>query len=162
LSCNRHSCIIRVIPAPPTSKVASAETQTPSSSSASKSSPVFSPPLHAPPSYKTLHSSWGGTIPQALYIDRESRAFALTRLTESFTCYWNFDVGVLYVELPYPDKQTRLQNSCMICGREVYSTELSILLLIRKCGIICFVLGRRNMAHLLVFPQLLGAWCRNH
>jgi 2EXR family len=75
------SRIIRVILAPPNSKVAFAET--------------------AAQSYKTLSSSWGGTIPQALHIDRESRAFALTRFTERFNCYWNFGVDLLYVELPF-------------------------------------------------------------
>jgi hypothetical protein len=59
------------------------------------------PPLPAPPSYKTLPASWGGTIPQALHVDRESRAFALTRLTQRFNCYWNFDLDLLYIELPF-------------------------------------------------------------
>lgn len=95
------SRIIRVIPATPTSKEESTENPASSSNTASSSSPISLPDLPATPSYKTLPASWGGTIPQALHINSESRAFALTLLTERFNCYWNFNIDLLYVELPF-------------------------------------------------------------
>jgi hypothetical protein len=75
------SRIIRVIPVSLTSKATPAKAST--------------------PTYKSLASSWGGIVPQALHINRESRSFAFTHLTECFNCYWNFDIDILYVETPF-------------------------------------------------------------
>lgn len=101
------SRIIRVILAQQDSEKPASSSQTSALKSAestleSKLNTVLSlSPTSEGQKYKTLVASWGGIFPQVLHTDRVSRALALRHFTERFDCYWNFDVDIVYVELPF-------------------------------------------------------------
>lgn len=48
--------------------------------------------------YITSPASYGGYQPSVLYINTESRAIALTKLTPLFGAYWDLDIDAPYIE----------------------------------------------------------------
>jgi hypothetical protein len=49
--------------------------------------------------YTTSPSSYGANHPVILSVSKESRAVAFHYLTLRFNCYWNLEIGTLYIEV---------------------------------------------------------------
>jgi len=84
-------------------------------------------------------------MPRALHINRESRSFAPTHLTECFNCYWNFDIDILYVEIPFLGQIDAASKQLYDMRKRGLLDGVKHLGVDWEMGILCFGLGRRNI-----------------